>query len=178
MTSWPLSWSQLSQIHRLCTEAALQPNFAAAQQHSLRGTLSKLGYMNANSIATSSPWQWPWWNTCSVIKLGKKRQAQRRGRHKDALDTPVSALTAFPLTASSRRPPRKPLRLLTCALLIPASLLCSLNMTGMKGWSQRGKRMEGYSADSPCVLLSSEVPTANMSTFGGGLEIPVSGLWF
>lgn len=55
----------------------------------------------------------------------------------------MSPLTAFPVTASSRRPPQKPLRLLTCALLIPASRLCSTRHDGEEGAGGIEPEMDG-----------------------------------
>lgn len=91
---------------------------------------------------TVKPRQAPDNSGSSVIKQGNRGQAPRRGRHKDALDTRVSPLTAFPVTASSRRPPQKPLRLLTCALLIPASRLCSTRHDGEEGMVVGGTEPE------------------------------------
>lgn len=70
----------------------------------------------------------------SVIKRGNGGQAGGEGgRHDCALDVWVSLLTALPMTASSRRPPPRPLRLLTCALLISASLHCSTQRDEQEG---------------------------------------------
>lgn len=61
-------------------------------------------------------------------------------------------MTAFPLTASCGGPRQKPLRLLTCALLIPASHLC---LTGHDGGTREGGGVQGTEEGFSDDLLES-----------------------